>query len=135
MQNPITPLLGLLLAITCAIASPSGLLPRSDATESTDSAPALEPYCLHDRVSGNRNEAMACLSYLMGRNDQWCEVGGQSSSEFCFSGNTKITGVTETLRPVRSSCREVAQAIAWVIDNCTRGQRVGGKTSVYFHCR
>jgi hypothetical protein len=135
MQNLITLLLAVLLAITCATASPSSLLPRSDSTEMTDSSPALEPYCLHDRVSGNHNEAMACLMFLMTRNDQWCEISGKSSSEFCSSGKTKITGVTETLGPVRARCREVAQAIAWVIDNCSKGQRVGGKKNVHSHCR
>jgi hypothetical protein len=117
----------------CVAAAPS-IVPRNiteplDGSDSDATATdlKLDPYCLPERSMGNRNEAMSCLNFLFSRNEQWCELTSQRSAEFCFSGKTRITGVTETRKPERAKCAEVAHAIAWVIDNCANGTKVGGK--------
>src|ERR1700712_2258919 len=102
MQTVITLFLGWLLAAMCAVAFPStipsNITEPLDGTDTAGTATDLkiDPYCLPERSMGNRNEAMSCLNFLLSRNEQWCELTSQRSAEFCFSGKTRITGVTET---------------------------------------
>jgi hypothetical protein len=102
------------------VVPPSGFDPASLAVN-------LQPYCLPERSMGNRNEAVACLNFLLGLNKLWFELNSRRSSEFCFSGKTRITGVSESGKPEKAHCAQIGQSMGWIIAECTNGTRVGGK--------
>ncbi|KAL2823479.1 hypothetical protein BDW59DRAFT_163259 [Aspergillus cavernicola] len=69
-------------------------------------------------------EVSACIDFLHGRGTTTCRVEG-SSSDFCTSGDTKITRVNYSNKPnVASLCRDVAYGLQKVVDSCTRDGQV-----------
>ncbi|KFY94617.1 hypothetical protein V500_03126 [Pseudogymnoascus sp. VKM F-4518 (FW-2643)] len=89
----------------------------------------FEPKCGPvDSAYVNVNDVIACYNHLKKLNTQKCVApSGLGIAHFCYAGKAEVTG--QSLNPKGSSsyCRDVASAVLWSVDHCTRGdQSVAG---------
>ncbi|KAH8811185.1 hypothetical protein F5884DRAFT_876339 [Xylogone sp. PMI_703] len=91
-------------------------------------APAFDPGCgPSDAAYTDVNDIIACFNYLNSLGHQNCAVpSGAGVVQMCRAGNGQILG--QGLNGATSSwCSDVANAVLWVINDCTRpDQSVAG---------
>ncbi|KJZ71741.1 hypothetical protein HIM_08883 [Hirsutella minnesotensis 3608] len=87
----------------------------------------FQPYCgPAEQAYANVKNIVACYHYLNKLGHTQCTVSA-GWSEFCFSGNGKITGFAYGEASQSSYCSDVAHAVLYTIDHCTRpDQSVAG---------
>ncbi|KAI0767191.1 hypothetical protein C8Q74DRAFT_1317970 [Fomes fomentarius] len=75
-------------------------------------------YPRSEATPGNVGGAVDCNNYLLGLGTKACTVP-RSGTVMCHSGRTIVKGFAVGDDDTASSyCRDVATAVAWVLDNC-----------------
>ncbi|KAF2132495.1 hypothetical protein P153DRAFT_308806 [Dothidotthia symphoricarpi CBS 119687] len=72
----------------------------------------------------NVNGIIACYNYLNGLGTANCAVPGKGvTNHMCSSGDAVITGQSLAGGGTSSYCRDVAAAVLWTINSCTRSDQ------------
>ena len=93
-----------------------------------------EPRCgPSDAAYANVNDLIACFNYLRNLGGTRCEApANYGVVEMCYSGSGHVIGQSITGRSSSSSCADVASAVLWSIDHCTRpDQSCAGFNAAY----
>jgi hypothetical protein len=86
-------------------------------------------WCAPPEMQGDCAAVQDCANYLRNKGDTGCVTGDKDNmSAFCESGNMKIFGfVSHGEGFSNAPCRDVAQSVQWVVDNCNNNGKCGGK--------
>ncbi|KAM3511614.1 hypothetical protein MY11210_004768 [Beauveria gryllotalpidicola] len=91
-------------------------LPSADHTMSALYNPVCGP---QDSRYTNVNGIIACYHYLNNLGTQDCKID-RETSHFCYAGDATVLGQARYWQGASSHCRDVAGAVLWTIDHCTR---------------
>ncbi|OBT61319.1 hypothetical protein VE03_09526 [Pseudogymnoascus sp. 23342-1-I1] len=100
---------------------------RPDSSVKTPSIQArFEPKCgPSDNAYVNVNGIIACYNYLKNVGDRNCATpSGLGVAHFCYSGEAEVSGQSYDQKSYSSKCHDVADAVLWSVDHCTRADQL-----------
>ncbi|KFX86890.1 hypothetical protein V495_05253 [Pseudogymnoascus sp. VKM F-4514 (FW-929)] len=93
-----------------------------DSVKTSSIEARFEPKCGPSEAAyTNVNDVIACYNYLKKLGTKKCSVPDNFGiAHFCTAGNAEVTGQSLKSKGTSSYCRDVATAVLWSVDHCTR---------------